>query len=249
MTRTVEVTMMETAMMEVTKTETVTMMVESIPSVVIAPNQIVEQDSIVIKAVYLDKPGYVVIHIVTLDNKPGPVIGRSELLKEGITTNLRIALENYKGRGELIAMLHYDDGDGTYNFPGPDKPVVVDGAIVQSIFKITNTEPSIAVSDQEIKDGVVVIDGLFLDKPGYVAIHVVTPEGTPGPVIGHSSLLVGQLVKVVVPIPDYAGEEELIAMLHYDDGDGEYNFPGPDGPVRVGDKVVLVKFKVEQAMA
>jgi len=244
MKETVEITKMETATMGVTRTETVTMMAESIPSVVIVPNQIVTQDSIVIKAVYLDKPGYVAIHIVTLEDKPGPVVGHSGLLKEGITTDLRIVLDNYKGRGELIAMLHYDDGDGVYNFPGPDKPVVANGAIVQSIFKITNTEPSIAVSDQEVKNGVVVIDGLFLDKPGYVAIHKVTPEGGPGPVIGHSSLLVGQLVKIPVPIQGYAGEEELIAMLHYDDGDGEYNFPGPDVPVKIGDEIVLVRFKV-----
>jgi len=250
MTETVMMTETETMMVTETVmvTETEMMEVETIPSVVTI-NQVVEDDSVVIKAVYLDKPGYVVVHQVTLEGKPGPVIGRSELLQPGIYGNIQIAIENYQGRGELIAMLHYDDGDGVYNFPGPDKPVVVDGAIVQSLFKITNTVPSIVVSDQKIGDEkIVIIDGLFLDKPGYVAIHVVTPDGKPGPVIGNSGLLVGQLVKVPVPIAGYSDEEELIAMLHYDDGDAVYNFPGPDGPVVVDGKVVLFRFKVERNM-
>ena len=237
-----------TTTVEAMMTTTVTMMeepmmMETIPSVVV-PNQAVESDTITVKTVYLDKPGYVVIHIVTLEGKPGMVVGHSELLQEGVHQDVRISLQNYQGRGELYAMLHYDDGDGVYSFPGPDKPVVKNNAIVQTLFKITNEMPSIAVSDQEIKNGLVVIDGLFLDKPGFVAIHLVTEEGKPGPVIGNSGLLVGQNIRVPIRVEGYEGQEELIAMLHYDNGDGVYEFPGPDGPVKLDDKVVLAKFKI-----
>ena len=246
---TTTITQRETTTVTTTETKTVEMemgMQEEMLSSIIVGNQVVEDDTITIKLVYLDKPGYVAIHQVTLDGKPGPVIGNSDLLQAGLSMDVKIEIANYQGRGELIAMLHYDDGDGEYNFPGPDKPVIKDGTIIQTIFKITNKVPSIAVSNQEINDNkIIIIDGLFLDKPGYVAIHKVTPEGKPGPVIGNSGLLVGQLVRVPVPVPGYEGDEELIAMLHYDDGDAVYNFPGPDGPVMVDGKVVLVKFKVE----
>ncbi len=106
------------------------------------------------------------------------------------------------------------------------------------------TPASIAVSDQAVKEDAVTIDSLFLDKPGYIVIHKVTAEGAPAAVIGNSALLTGLNENVLVTISDYSGEEELIAMLHYDDGDGEYLFPGPDTPTILNNKIVMIKFKL-----
>jgi len=238
----------ETVSVTQTVTQTVTekAAMESAPSIFVADQEIMD-GAVIVSHVYLDKPGYVVIHQVKLDGKPGKVIGRSDLL-EGKVENLRIKVEDYLGRGELIAMLHYDNGNGKYEFPGPDAPVKVAGVIAQVKFRIIQTTPSIAVSDQEIMDGWVTIDGLYLDKPGYVVIHLVTMEGKPGKVIGRSGLIVGQLERIKVKIEGYEGQEELIAMLHYDNGDEVYEFPGPDAPVKIDDKIVMVKFRVKTGM-
>ena len=104
--------------------------------------------------------------------------------------------------------------------------------------------PSIQVSDQVISADTVTIDTLFLDKAGYVVIHKVTEEGKPGPVIGYSALLNGSNENVAVKISDHDGLQALFAMLHYDDGDGSYQFPGPDKPTFLEEKIVLTKFKL-----
>ncbi|MCH8022614.1 MAG: hypothetical protein IH932_02585, partial [Thaumarchaeota archaeon] len=108
---------------------------------------------------------------------------------------------------------------------------------------VVETKPSIAVEEQKVENDNVVVTRLFLDKPGYVVIHKVV-DGKPGPVIGNSELLNGENSNVNVKVADYENENELIAMLHYDDGDGNYQFPGPDGPTILNEQIVLTKFKI-----
>jgi len=106
---------------------------------------------------------------------------------------------------------------------------------------MVNTKPSIAVDEQKVENDNVAIARLFLDKPGYVVIHKVA-DGKPGAVIGNSGLLDGENTNVNVEISEYENENELIAMLHYDDGDSNYEFPGDDAPTTTEGKVVLQKF-------
>jgi len=106
---------------------------------------------------------------------------------------------------------------------------------------VVETKPSIAVEEQKVENDNVVVTRLFLDKPGYIVIHKVV-DGKPGAVIGNSGLLDGGNSNINVKVSDYENENELIAMLHYDDGDGNYEFPGDDTPTKVDDKVVLQKF-------
>ena len=106
---------------------------------------------------------------------------------------------------------------------------------------VIETKPSIAVDEQKVENDNVVVTRLFLDKPGYVVIHKVA-DGKPGAVIGNSGILNGVNSNVNVEISDYENENELIAMLHYDDGDSSYEFPGDDKPTAVDGKVVLQEF-------
>jgi len=108
---------------------------------------------------------------------------------------------------------------------------------------VVETQPSIAVDEQEVENEQVIITRLFLDNPGYIVIHKVA-DGAPGPVIGNSELLNGENSDVSVEISDYENENELIAMLHYDDGDEGYEFPGDDAPAQLDGSVVLTKFLV-----
>jgi cytochrome c oxidase subunit II len=104
-------------------------------------------------------------------------------------------------------------------------------------------EPQIEVEDQRVEDDEVEIGDIHLDKPGYVVVHKVA-GGKPGDVIGNSGLFEGEVHDSKVQISNYQNEKELIAMLHYDDGDGKYEFPGDDLPVIVNGKAVLQKFSL-----
>jgi hypothetical protein len=54
----------------------------------------------------------------------------------GNQSDLQISLVNYANQSGLIAMLHYDDGDGICD-PAKDKPATVDGTPVTDKFKVT----------------------------------------------------------------------------------------------------------------
>jgi len=112
---------------------------ETKPSITVDELKI-ENDNIVITRLFLDKPGYVVIHKV-VDGKPGLVIGNSELL-DGVNSNVNIKVSNYEDENELIAMLHYDDGDRSYEFPGDDTPTTADGKVVLQKFTLLETSPT-----------------------------------------------------------------------------------------------------------
>lgn len=80
--------------------------------------------TVTLYTVVLEKPGYVMIHEDDGSGKPGAGIGNSPLLPAGESSNVKVALLRPSVDGEtLYAMLHTDDGDGVFGFPGPDAPL------------------------------------------------------------------------------------------------------------------------------
>ncbi len=85
----------------------------------------------------LAKAGYVVIYRVN-SNSDSEVLGNSALLTAGTHNNIRIQLSEVASKQQsLIAVLHEDDGDGTFEFPTSDfylsnatERVVMDADIV-----------------------------------------------------------------------------------------------------------------------
>lgn len=74
-------------------------------------------------SVSLQEAGYVVIH-EDKDGKPGAVLGNSEFLAKGESENIVVTLSRESVEGEVLyAMLHSDDGDAEFSFPGPDVPL------------------------------------------------------------------------------------------------------------------------------
>ncbi len=99
-------------------------------------------------------------------------------------------------------------------------------------------QPSLTLEDQPLGD-TVIIKALTLDKPGFVVIHK-DGGGKPGPVIGNSDVIeAGSYEDFEVEFDTAQAGERVFPMLHYDDGNGVYEFPGPDGPVKAGDKVLV----------
>ena len=106
-------------------------------------------------------------------------------------------------------------------------------------------DPSVSVSDQDATDGTVTIDQIHANDPSWIVIHADN-EGGPGAVIGNAAVSVGDNSDVVVEIDLSMATPILFAMLHQDTGIvGEYEFPGDDAPVKVGDGIVNVPFSAE----
>jgi len=78
--------------------------------------------SVITNSASLVKSGYIVIHELK-DGKLGPVIGHSALQKSGAFKKVVVRLDRPSVSGEILfAMLHDDDGDRNYEFPGDDVP-------------------------------------------------------------------------------------------------------------------------------
>lgn len=108
--------------------------------------------------------------------------------------------------------------------------------------------PQVMVSDQPVKDNTVTIEKVVYDQQGWIVIHKEA-DGKPGPVIGWAAVQPGENTNVVVTLQEsLSGPTKLFAMLHTDAGTvGEYEFPGADTPVKVGDAVVVKPFTATPA--
>jgi predicted lipoprotein with Yx(FWY)xxD motif len=86
----------------------------------------------------VDSPGagWLVVH-AQADGKPGAVLGYSAV-KAGTNTNVVVTVDDSEATAVLYAMLHTDAGTvGTYEFPGADGPVSVNGEMVSPSFNVT----------------------------------------------------------------------------------------------------------------
>ena len=96
---------------------------------------------IVANFVVFARNGYVVIHEVA-DGVPAAIVGSSAFLTAGNHQNIFIPLAStYDDGVSLIAMLHNDNGDGSFN-PKSDPPVRDDrGNIIQMNFPLRADAP------------------------------------------------------------------------------------------------------------
>ncbi len=87
--------------------------------------------------------GWITVHANTADNKPGDQLGHT-LVKAGENANVVVNLSPTPKAGDKVwPMLHIDAGViGTYEFPGADAPVIINGNIVMK--QITLTAPAMS---------------------------------------------------------------------------------------------------------
>ena len=86
----------------------------------------------------------------TEDDTPGAVIGNSELLPTGGSEAITITLSEDIADGDvLFFMLHRDDGNGTYEFPGPDTPVTTTAGKPITTRVVVGEEGGVMVTEEE----------------------------------------------------------------------------------------------------
>jgi len=107
-------------------------------------DQAVKNGSITVTNVSASVDGWIVAHLDE-GGKPGKVIGHTAV-KAGANKNVAIKLdEAVPAGGKLWPMLHIDAGViGTYEFPGADAPVVVNGNVVMKQISVTSAPTSLA---------------------------------------------------------------------------------------------------------
>ncbi len=99
-------------------------------------------------------------------------------------------------------------------------------------------QAEITASSQGIANDNVLIDSVFLDKPGFVVVHKAD-NGRIGAVIGNSGLITGARTDVAVQIDASQAGTRVFAMLHYDNGDGVYTIADEDSPAVLAGNVVV----------
>jgi LPXTG-motif cell wall-anchored protein len=102
-----------------------------------ASDQPIVDGNITVAKVTAGQDGWIVAHLDE-GGKPGKVIGNTAV-KTGDNANVKIKLsESVPVGGKLWPMLHIDAGAiGTYEFPGPDAPVIVGGNIIMKQISVT----------------------------------------------------------------------------------------------------------------
>jgi len=102
-----------------------------------AADQAIVDSSITVANVTAGQDGWIVAHLDEA-GKPGKVLGNTAV-KKGENKDVKIKLsEDVPVGGKLWPMLHIDAGAiGTYEFPGPDAPVIVDGNIIMKQIAVT----------------------------------------------------------------------------------------------------------------
>ena len=221
------------------------------PSVVVN-DQATDGTSVVVAKVISKGPGWMAIHNQENGNV-GPVIGVTHL-KDGENDNVTVKIDASKATPTLYAMLHTDAGAvDTYEFPGPDVPVTLNGQMVSPSFTTSKgagsaQNPSITIQDQDVKNGKVMVDRVIANGPGWVDIHVQNPDGTSGKEVGYTAVHAGENRNVVVTIDPKQVTGVMYAMLHIDAGSpGVFENPGADTAIQVNGQSVSSAFKTGPA--
>jgi plastocyanin len=224
-----------------------------------AADQAIVDSSITVANVTAGQDGWIVAHLDE-GGKPGKVIGNTAVTK-GENKDVKIKLsEAVATGGKLWPMLHIDAGAiGTYEFPGPDAPVIVGGNIVMKQIAVTAAAvaapvvaaaDAVAASDQAITNGNITVASVTAGQDGWIVAHL-DEGGKPGKVIGNTAVKKGDNKNVAIKLSEaVAVGGKLWPMLHIDAGViGTYEFPGPDAPVIVDGNIIMKQIAVTAASA
>jgi len=94
----------------------------------------------------------------------------------------------------------------------------------------------------------VTIDSVTIDSDGWLVIHEIKDGKPVVPAsIGYVAVKAGTTTNVVVKLDkDVAAGTKVLTMLHVDEGAANsYEFPGPDGPVKVDGKPVVMPMPIQ----
>ena len=193
---------------------------------VMASDQVVLNNYVVVDHVVADGPSWIAIHKDD-GGSFGPVIGTAHV-PAGQVWNLHVHIDAAEATPVLYAMLHVDDGEvGVYEFgtvEGADAPVIVDEAPLAPAFNIELID-----AHPQLVDGEFTVANVVSDGPTILVIHDET-DGNFGAILGAVFLEGGHASDVSVPLEGTV-TSNVWPMLHEDNGAvGEYEGNDVDPP-------------------
>lgn len=217
-----------------------------IPAIDVSDQTLADEGTLTITRVTVPEPAWLVIHALH-EGQVGEVLGYTAV-SAGTNEDLAIIIDPLQATPQLVAMLHVDEGEvGTYEFPGPDNPWLVEDEAVAAGFDvdIQAVLPSITVADQELLDnGLVRIESAYSPKPGWLLLHA-DDDGAVGPLLGHIFLRAGLNENLSIPIPWREATPLLHAVLYEDDDrPNRLDYPDGDLPVLLNGQPLITSFTV-----
>ncbi len=214
-------------------------------------------DTLMVDEVVSVGPGWIVIYTTNANGQPDQPIGHTAV-KDGLNMGVMVQVDPTMAQGTLYAQLHIDAGIvGTFEFPGPDAPIMSGVQMIAGSFKILAAgaaggpqspivlQPSITVANQAVESATVTVDQVVSNGDWWLVINRQNPDGTMGLAVGETLLKNGVNKNVVVKIDLLEATPVLFAMLYVDQGViGKFEYPGPDAPVMVNGHYIAPRFYV-----
>ena len=151
---------------------------ELVPFVVAADQDVGGDNAVTVPEVVAAQPGWIVIHA---DNNgaPGAVIGHAAV-PAGINEDVVVTIDMKMATETLYAMLHDDTANlGTYEFPGADPPVTVDGDVVVRPFTLTDFVPAVPTFPADVVTATTLFNVNLRAGPGLTFDIITTvPQDT-----------------------------------------------------------------------
>ena len=115
------------------------------PSDIVAEDQSSDGTTVTVASVTLPSPGFIAIH-GNSDGAPGPVIGNSELLPAGTSTDVVVTLDQPLTATDMVfPMVHIDiNENGVYEFFPPDETIDVPGTFADGSVAVIGCEVTVA---------------------------------------------------------------------------------------------------------
>jgi len=227
-----------------TATPTATATPRPEPTISAIQQALEETGTVTISELVAQEPSWLVIYADD-GGERGELLGYTAV-PEGESTDVAVAVDVYRATPTLHAALHRDAGEpDTFDFPGPDEPIRLDGETVATTFPVDIRVliPSIVVSNQEIErgEGQVFVDSATADRPAWVVLQA-DREGEPGPILGQTPVSEGEHERVVIQFDWQQVTPRLHAVLYEDAGElGRFD-PANDEPIAINGTPIRSSF-------
>lgn len=211
-------------------------------------DQTVSQNILNLQSVTVDTDAWVVVRKVNDDNTFSDPIAEPFFLEEGTHSNIEIELDNTNAAevtledgDTVVAILHFDDGDGEFEFDGTTG---ADGTINDAngsavIKEIVITSPAFTISDQAVVDNTITYDNVTVQSNSWIVVHDQNEDGTMNEeeIVGYAYVEAGSNDDVVVTFEEgftYEPGQTIYSRIYLDDpNDEEFTFetdPATDIP-------------------
>lgn len=204
--------------------------------------------------------GWIAVYADNGSGTPGTLLGKTHI-NTGDNGLVNVPLDTTAANAispnaTLWGVLHIDRGvEGTFEFPGADQQVTLNGNPVRTSFKaLGSSTPRVLTTPKKITNNTISVDKVESNVVGWIVLYETDANDDPilGSSIGRARVSIGATENIVVTIEKSVSSGTLLAaVLHRDDpavgtwqNTGE---TGPDAPITLGGAglFVMSKFRVQ----